>query len=94
MVPTPPRDLIEICAHAMEKEPRHRYATAGRLAEDLRRFLEGKPTIARPLSWAETAWRWCRQHPASAGMAGSVVLLLATLGIGSNVAAWRIQTRP
>jgi eukaryotic-like serine/threonine-protein kinase len=89
--PTPPRDLIEICARTMEKEPRHRYGTAGALADDLRRFLDGRPTVARPLSWAEAIWRWCRQHPASAGLAASVVLLLAALGIGSNVAAWRIK---
>jgi WD40 repeat protein len=89
--PAPPRDLIEICAHAMEKEPRHRYATAGEMAEDLRRFLEGKPTIARPLSWPESAWRWCCQHPGSAVLATSVVLLLTVLGVGSNVAAWRIK---
>jgi WD40 repeat protein len=91
LVPSPPHDLIDICARAMEKEPRHRYATAGELAEDLRRFLEGKPTIARPLSRAEATWRWCRQHPSISLLAGSVIVLLAALGIGSNVAAWRIK---
>jgi eukaryotic-like serine/threonine-protein kinase len=89
--PRPPRDLIEICARAMEKEPRHRYATAEELANDLRRFLAGKPTVARPLNWVGVSWRWCRRHPVSAGLAASVVLLLVALGIGSNVAAWRIK---
>ena len=89
--PLPPRDLIDICARAMEKEPRHRYTTAGELAEDLRRFLDGKPTVARPLGRTEAAWRWCRRHPAIAGLTGSVILLLFALGIGSNVAVWRIK---
>jgi WD40 repeat protein len=86
-----PRDLIDICNRAMEKEPEDRYATAGDLAQDLGRFLDGKPTIARPLNWAEASWRWSRRHPASAALAGSVILLLVALGIGSNAAAWRIK---
>jgi predicted Ser/Thr protein kinase len=91
MSPCPPRDLIDICARAMEKDPGDRYGTAKELAGDLRRFLDGKPTVARPLSWAETSWRWCRRHPAVAGLVLSVVLLITALGVGSNVAAWRIK---
>jgi WD40 repeat protein len=91
MLPRPPRDLIDICARAMEKAPRHRYASAEELAKDLRRFLEGKPVVARPLNWGEVAWRWCRRHPVSAFLATSVVMLLMTLGVGSNVAVWRIK---
>jgi WD40 repeat protein len=92
LLPRPPRDLIDICARAMEREPRHRYTTAGDLAEDLQRFLDGKPTIARPLNWSVAAWRWCCRHPAIAVLVGSVILLLTALGIGSNVAAWRIKS--
>jgi WD40 repeat protein len=91
MSPAPPRDLIDICTRAMEKEPRHRYATAGEFADDLRRFLAGKPTVARPLNRAEATWRWCRRHPAIAVLAGSVIALLAALGISSSVAAYRIK---
>jgi serine/threonine protein kinase/WD40 repeat protein len=91
VLPRPPSDLIEICTRAMEKEPGDRYSTAGGLAEDLRRFLDGKQTVARPLNWPEASWRWSRSHPASALLACSVVLLLATLGISSNIAAWRLK---
>jgi WD40 repeat protein len=91
MTPVPPRDLVDICAKAMEKDPQHRYSTAGELAEDLHRFLQGKPTIARPLNWMEAAWRWGRHHPGIAGLGTLVVLLLMALGLGSNVAAWRIK---
>ena len=45
--PTVPRDLETIVAKAIARDPAHRYATAGALAEDLQRFLEDRPIRAR-----------------------------------------------
>jgi WD40 repeat protein len=57
-----PRDLEAICLKCLAKAPPQRYATAGALAEDLRRFLDGRPTMARPPTcWRRTA-SWCRRH--------------------------------
>src|SRR5262249_39976340 len=73
-----PRDLETICVKCLHKEPARRYASAAALANDLRRFGEGRPIQARPVGWAERLWRWCRRWPAAAAVA---VTTLALVGL-------------
>lgn len=53
-----PRDLETICLKAMSKEASQRYATAAELADDLSRWLEGKPVLARPIGSLGRLVRW------------------------------------
>jgi len=79
--PETPRDLEAICLKCLEKAPKHRYATAVELAEDLRRYLDGRPTIARPVRFWERSWRWCRRNPklatVSTSLAATVLIAVA-----------------
>jgi eukaryotic-like serine/threonine-protein kinase len=56
-----PSELETICLKCLHKEPSHRYASAGELAVDLRRFLTGEPIQARPLSLPAKMLSWCRR---------------------------------
>src|SRR5919197_2443622 len=67
LMPGLDRDLETICAKCLEREPSARYRSAGALAEDLERWLEGQPIAARPLSPPALAWHWARRNPVVAG---------------------------
>ena len=87
--PRLPRDLSTICLKAMAKSPERRYPTAKELAEDLRRFLDGKPIVARPVSRAEKLWRWCRRNPMPALLISAIAVLLLAVTIGAIFASVR-----
>ena len=80
LVPGLDRDLETICAKSLEREPGARYRSAGALAEDLERWLEGRHIIARPVSPPERAWRWTRRHPLTAAMAAMLMVLGTAVG--------------
>jgi len=74
------RDLEIICAKCLEREPEARYFSAGDLAEDLERWLEGRAIVARRLAAPVRVWRWSKRNPKFAGaLAASVVLAVLNL---------------
>ena len=86
--PSIPAELSWICLKCLEKEPAHRYASAGMLAADLDRFLAGQPVLARPTSPGMRLIKWSRRQPLLALAAGTSLVLLLTLGT-----VWGLYTR-
>ena len=91
-------DLRLVLATAMQKEPRHRYATALDFAEDLARVRGSHPIRARPVTTVVVLSRWARRNPALAACLGALFLVLAgglalTLGLlaeqRTTLAEWR-----
>jgi WD40 repeat protein/serine/threonine protein kinase len=80
-----PRDLETICLKAMEKAPGRRYDTAQAMADDLRRWLSGEPTRARPVNRWERGLKWARRRPAVASLLAVLGLALLSLLVGG---AW------
>ncbi len=80
-----PRDLAIICRKCLTKEPEGRYASAAAFAEDITRWLENRPILARPVGSLERAVRWARRNPAPA-LLGTALLASLTLTAG---AMWR-----
>lgn len=83
-----PRDLETISLKCLEKEVERRYPSARELADDLGRFLEDKPILARPVGIAGKSWKWCRRRPALAGM-GLALAVTFTSGLAGVLWQWR-----
>src|SRR5262245_142919 len=89
--PTVGRDLDTICLKCLEKQPPKRYATAGALAEDLQRFLENRPILARPAGPVEKLARWCRRNPLVAASLGGALVVFVTAFVLVSWSYWRAE---
>lgn len=95
-VPVPPAraqralrgDLANIAAKATAQEPEHRYGSAGALAEDIERYLDGMPVRAHPPSRRYRARRFIARH--RRGVAAAAILLVAIL-TSASVAVWQAR---
>jgi WD40 repeat protein len=78
-----PKDVQTIILKCLEKDPSRRYANAEALAEDLRRYLEWEPILARPASVPAKALKWMKRHPAASAMGAVIAASMVVLGVGT-----------
>ena len=83
-------DLDAIVLKALRREPQRRYIGAGALADDLDRFLQGRPVVARPDGRRYLAGKFVRRH--RVGIAVAVSLVLSLLG-GLAATAWQARAK-
>ncbi|MGA7496225.1 MAG: serine/threonine-protein kinase [Isosphaeraceae bacterium] len=88
LVPGLPHDLETIALTCLRKDPQRRFVSAGALADDLQRWLDGFPIRARPVSKLEHAGRWCRRRPAFASLLAVLALTVASSLVGL-ITLWR-----
>jgi len=69
-------DLDMIVLMALRKEPLRRYASVEQFSGDIRRYLEGRPVIARSDTFGYRAARFIRRNAVAVGAAAVAVLTL------------------
>ena len=81
-------DIDAIIAMAMRKEPERRYAAVQALAEDIERYLQRLPVLARQGDWNYHAARFARRHWLAVMAVAAAFLVLAAV---SGVTFWQNQ---
>lgn len=85
--PRVPRELETVCSKCLASIPSGRYTSAAELAADLRRFREGRPILARPISPIVAVAKWGRRRPAQAALLAFSVttLVVGAVGVGKYI---------
>ena len=79
--PDDPRgDLHTILRCALHPEPGSRYASVDRMADDLRRWLAGRPIAARPATWHYVTRRFLVRN--RTGVAAALAFAVTVAGFG------------
>jgi serine/threonine protein kinase len=74
-------DVDRIVLKSLEKEPQARYASAAAMADDVQRYLDGKPISARPPRLSYRLGKFLRRNrPVVSVGAGAAILVIAMVG--------------
>jgi serine/threonine protein kinase/tetratricopeptide (TPR) repeat protein len=92
IVPNIPRDLETICARCLERDPNLRYQSAAELSADLKRWLEGRPIKARPISPVGRLYRWSRRNPIVATSV-AICLFFGAAVIARHIQTWKLENK-
>ncbi len=77
-------DLAAIAEKALQRDPKNRYASAGAMADDLRSFLEQRPTLALRSNPWRRLWLWSKRERALAISLGGLLLVMSA-GLASSL---------
>jgi WD40 repeat protein/tetratricopeptide (TPR) repeat protein len=88
-----PRDLETIVLKAMAKDPKDRFTDAGQMADELRRYVDGRPIHSRPIPAPERLLRWCRRNPVLAGLNVLAATLTIAIAVISSVSSYRLAAQ-
>ncbi len=80
-----PRELETIVLKAIEKDPADRYPSAQSLADDLQRFLNHEPILAKPPTVLDRSYKWCVRHPVVIWSSLLTLLLLLAVSVASSL---------
>ncbi len=86
-VPDLDRDLATVCLKCLHRDPMRRYHSAAGFADDLERWLNGEPVLARRAGLGERLVKWGRRHPALAALTvstGIAAITVISLLIGGS----------
>ena len=83
VTPAVPPELETIVLKAVAKAPEDRYASAAELADDLHRFLEHRPILARRPTAVQRLRKWGRRHPSLVVAAAILLVIVSIVSVAS-----------
>lgn len=85
-----PADLENILRMALRKEPERRYGSVAQFAEDLDRFLAGRPVVARSDTWVYRTTKFVRRHRWAVTAASAFLALIVAFAVSLALQSRRV----
>ncbi|MES1192383.1 MAG: serine/threonine-protein kinase [Steroidobacter sp.] len=83
-------DIDAIIMRALRKEPERRYSSVEQLIEDIQRYLNQEPVLARQGNWAYYSRRFVRRHALGVTMSSIALIALTGFAVVMSIQAKRI----